>query len=69
MSGQLRPEVGLRDRVLDVLAHVVERLDLGVDREALELLWMRMRACADCHLGQHGVLLGLELLNLALHAA
>src|SRR5580765_6725074 len=33
---ELLPEVRFRDRVLDVLAHVVERLDLYIHREAVE---------------------------------
>src|SRR5437660_4310826 len=36
--GQLLGEVGLGDGVLDVVADVVERADLVVDREAAELV-------------------------------
>ena len=59
---ELLPEVGLGDGVLDVLAHVVERLDLGVDRETVELLLDAHPRLRGLHLGQHVSLSALSFL-------
>src|SRR5688500_16149536 len=65
--GELLPEVGLGDGVLDVLADVVEGFDLGVHREPLELLLDAHARLRRLHAGEHGVALGLELADVALH--
>ncbi len=61
-------EIGLGNRGLDVLADVLERLDVGVDRESVELLLNPQAGLRRLHLGQHRVALGLQLADLALHA-
>src|SRR5712672_2553084 len=64
---ELVAKIGLRDRILDVLAHRVERLDLGIEREALKLILNPEARLRGLHSSEHQITFGLELLDFGLH--
>ena len=61
----LRADVGLRLQLVDVLADVLQRLDVGVRREAVERLLNLDSRLRSCFFGEHLIALPLELLLLA----
>ncbi len=66
VSPKFLVEVRLRDLGLDMRPHIVERLDLGIDRQTLKLLLNAHPRLRRLELGHHGLFFGLELLDLVL---